>query len=192
MKSVKVKVLILFILILFHLAVLSCSKSQEISIYDQITTFIDDDNLVQLRNFMSNNSDLEYTNSYNRLSLLSYSIEKGRFKIAEYLIASGADVNFRDINGITPLHVTVMKLRSSDDRSKFVKLLITNGANVNVFDKIRLQTPLHIAVPKDDIDVVKELITAGAKAKKRDIFRKSPMSYAKELGEDDIYNFLKK
>jgi ankyrin repeat protein len=187
-----VKVFILFTLILFCLAVLSCSKSQEISIYDQLTTFINNDNLVKLRKYLSNNSELEFTNSYNRLSLLSYSIEKGRFKIAEYLIASGADVNFRDINGITPLHISIMKLRSADSRIKFVKLLIKNGANVNVFDKIRLQTPLHIAVQKDDIDVVKELITAGAKTKKRDIFRKSPMNYAKDRGEDDIYNFLKK
>ena len=55
---------------------------------------------------------------------------RGHKKIAEFLIAQGANVNIRDHDGRTPLHYA-----SAQHNMELAQLLIAHGANVNAKDK---------------------------------------------------------
>ena len=70
------------------------------------------------------------------------------------LLAKGATVSCTNRSGFTPLHL----VRDPD----LTKLLIERGADVNALDNGGF-TPLHQAAGRGSLDVVRTLITAGAK-----------------------------
>ncbi|MEI6614222.1 MAG: ankyrin repeat domain-containing protein, partial [Chrysiogenales bacterium] len=73
------------------------------------------------------------------LLLLSCSALNGQEKVAEILIAKGADVNARNVKKRTPLHNA-----AGMGHKAVVKSLLTKGAEVNAQDDSGL-TPLHTA-----------------------------------------------
>ena len=73
-------------------------------------------------------------------------------------IKSGANVNARDEDGMTPLHHTA---KSKYGKPAIIKLLIDAGALVNARDDDG-DTPLHYAVVYGTADTVKMLLNAGA------------------------------
>ncbi|MEK7607143.1 MAG: ankyrin repeat domain-containing protein [Patescibacteria group bacterium] len=96
---------------------------------------------------------------------LHYAVTLDTLEVAESLIAKGADVNARDSDGITPLIVAC-----SNGKLKAADLLISKGSEVNY------QTPIthpnspqegwvsiHLAARKGHADIVKLLISKGAK-----------------------------
>lgn len=113
------------------------------------------------------------------------SIMKNKVKLAELLIAHGADVNAGNNNGYTPLHragsvelaeilirhgakVNAMDFANSTPlynaihiSKALVELLIANGADVNNIDKSG-NTPLHIALYQRRADIAGLLISRGA------------------------------
>ena len=75
----------------------------------------------------------------------------------EFLIKSGADVNAKEISlGNAPLHQA-----ASRGHKDIVILLLQNGADVNVSNKVK-ETPLHKAVCAGSIDIMKILLEHGA------------------------------
>ena len=75
-----------------------------------------------------------------------------------YLLENGANVNVRDRNDYTPLHIAV-----KNNALKIVQLLLQYGADVNAAPKwFYRKTPLHIAVRNRNYELVELLIKHGA------------------------------
>lgn len=82
-----------------------------------------------------------------------------KLKIAELLIAHGADVNFKNGGGVTPLDVVAT--------GAMAVLLINHGANIHGDSTLNHHGswPLYFAVTNNRVDVAEILITHGASVK---------------------------
>ena len=103
-------------------------------------------------------------------------------RVAEVLVEAGAQVNVRDNNGKTPLHVLESKghgeVEPLDDGPHLVgELLLTNGADIEARDK-KGRTPLHSAVLSRLPMVVELLLSRGADPNARGEGRETPLHYA--------------
>ena len=104
---------------------------------------------------------------------------------ARSLIEGGADVNRRTPYGTTPLNIAVLA-----GFKDIVELLIAKGADVNAKNN-QNWTPLHSAV-YGYIDIVELLITEGANVNARDGASRTPLWYAKDEGNTEIAEMLRK
>lgn len=115
-----------------------------------------------------------YTYSYYERTPLHYACLHNRpFATISFLIRSGANVNAKDINGMSPLHIAcAMNIRYAT-----VAALIRAGAHVNV-SNAHGTTPLHFACKEGNAHFVKALILAGAELNAKDKNGMSPMHSA--------------
>ncbi len=117
----------------------------------------------------------------------------GHWKVCDFLITQGADVNGEvDVTGETPLHNALSKA----GRPYFyytVRLLIENGADVNAKTipgletgafmrdvKTKGETPLHRAAAYADQRIVGLLLESGANKELKDVNGDTPLSWASE------------
>ena len=77
-------------------------------------------------------------------------------RMAELLLAKGADVNARSKEGATPLHIA-----AQEGHKDVVLLLLTHGAAVNPVDSKYGMTPTRMAAGNDYYDVVELLRRHG-------------------------------
>lgn len=134
--------------------------------------------------------------------LMIDAIEKCDVKSVEENIAKGADINFTDNNGTTPLMYAVRTdfpvKKQKDCSMKIVKLLIKKGANVNARDnqngKIGGNHVINIAAFYSSIDIVKLLIDNGADISLKDSADKNILfSFLGESGSknNEDFEFIK-
>lgn len=117
----------------------------------------------------------------------------GHWKVADFLISQGANVNYAlPETGETPLHSAICKA----GRPYFlyvIKLLVENGADVNAKTipggesgafmrdvRTKGETPLHRAAAYGDEAMIEYLIEHGADKQARDANGNSPISWASE------------
>lgn len=117
----------------------------------------------------------------------------GHWKVCDFLISQGADVNAPvDITNERPLHNALAKA----DRPYYfyvVKLLVEHGADINAKTnpdmetgafmrdvRTRGETPLHRAAAYADAKTIEYLIKNGADKEARDVHGNSPLSWASE------------
>jgi ankyrin repeat protein len=80
-------------------------------------------------------------------------------KLVKLLTSHGADVNYRNHNGLTPLHdAAFASLKAAQEISR---ILLDQGAYVNALDSLG-RTPLMCAVDNRNVDLVKILLERGA------------------------------
>ena len=85
--------------------------------------------------------------------------QKGDIAKIDQLAASKADVNARDSNGRTPLHVATFAKQHDA-----IRALVKAGADINLLDKDRYDG-VTIASVADDEETLRVLLAAGASAK---------------------------
>ena len=117
----------------------------------------------------------------------------GHWKVVDFLISHGADVNWSiPETGETPLHSALCKA----GRPYFlyvIKLLVENGADVNARTipggesgafmrdvRTKGETPLHRAAAYGDEAMIQYLLEKGADKEARDANGNSPISWASE------------
>lgn len=86
-----------------------------------------------------------------------------------FLIAEGANVNWADNYGRTPLLEAAYS-----GHTECVEMFIAEGADVNTAD-INGETPLHWAVKKGRTECVELLLEAGADVNKKDMYGHTPL-----------------
>jgi ankyrin repeat protein len=89
---------------------------------------------------------------------------KGDSEAVEALLDSGADINARDEQNQTPLH-----LAAGRGHTPVVKLLLERGADVNAKNLLG-RTPLLVHVYRGSLDIVRALLNAGADVEARSEF----------------------
>ncbi|MBN8828087.1 MAG: ankyrin repeat domain-containing protein [Sphingobacteriia bacterium] len=97
----------------------------------------------------------------NKILLLGKAVENDVFDLTETYLELGANPNFKNENGNTPLHIAVDK-----GNYNIVKLLLKYKAHINVKND-KGETPLHLLISKQSnsnnlIELVKILIQHGA------------------------------
>ena len=108
------------------------------------------------------------------------------------LDAEGFDINIRNNNNQTPLHVAAI-----NNSVKVAKLLIENGADIEALS-ISFNSPLNLAVSYTNVDVFRLLIDAGANVNQENIDNDTPLAllvineYKKKVTEEIMTTLIKK
>ena len=123
-----------------------------------------------------------------KLTALMAAAYQGHEKIAKLLIDNGADVNFKDKDGVTAIML-------SNDNENIIQLLIKNKADLKISD-IDNETAIFYAVEKLQPTKLRILLENGADANWKDKNCLTPLSIAEKLKDsrekDIIIALLKK
>src|SRR5262245_58726782 len=112
----------------------------------------------------------------------------GHTKIAEALLANGADVSARshNPNGNMPLHAAL-----AGNHAFVAGLLLGGGADVNAPDAAGWR-PLHLAAANNNLDAIKTLIAQGADVTAANGEGKTALSLAQEKNHREAAAFLRR
>lgn len=125
-----------------------------------------------------NDGEVEFLNSALHLACVG-----GNVDIIELLIEKGANINSKNKNDDTPLHLAAV---SEKCQWSAIKLLIDAGANVDSINNSKV-TPLHISAQRGRRDVSQLLLERGADVNLKNVEDKSAL----ELCNDpDVRNMI--
>lgn len=110
----------------------------------------------------------------------------GQFEVARYLVLKGADVNLPSNNGF---HVFPIHSAAAGNYPEIVRMLVANGANVNVKQQAGA-TPLHSAAQNGNLELLILLLENGAETEARMEGGKLPADLAREKGFTEIAEIL--
>lgn len=106
---------------------------------------------------------------YSNNELFLAAVRKRKFDEAKTLLDAGADINFTNLSGETPL----MSL-TSPQTMDLMSWLLRNGANPNIASTSK-ETPLHRAISVESVDLVDLLVKNGADVNAKDQFNVTPL-----------------
>lgn len=110
-------------------------------------------------------------------------------QIAEYLVAHGATIDFKNYLGETPLFIAMSDAYLNQGRLGVANLLLERKANVNLAANNQ-RRPLHYAAKGNTCQGVKLLISHGAEINVQDEAGQSPLHLAAASGNIDIVKIL--
>lgn len=144
-------------------------------------------NLQFIEDLLKNDSNTLYTdnngNNSLHLSILSRNIEIINLilKYSEKTVI----INSRTKIGETPLHYA-----SNLQEIKIVKILLENGADINLQDYEHEYNILHYAINLGSKELVKICLNYNIDINRQDIFGNTPIHYAVIEGNNEIFNIL--
>jgi ankyrin repeat protein len=99
-------------------------------------------------------------------------------EVMRLLLAHGADVNVKDLIGMTPLHLVAESwYHPLVEVSEPIQMFMQSGANIDVANKAG-RVALHLAVRNSRASAVELLLYHGAEPNKFDYKGRSPLYYA--------------
>lgn len=107
--------------------------------------------------------------------------DTGDIAKAKQAISTGADVNIKNAEDLTALHMAatwndVLKDRAQSGKFEIAKLLIRKGADVNAKDHMG-STPMHWAAEQQNFEFVRLLTENGARVDSKDKFGRTPLQF---------------
>lgn len=114
---------------------------------------------------------------------IHYLLETNQEQLVQGLIDQGINVQVKDRDGNTSLHV----LKSSEKNGR---LLIQKGVPVNAKNSSFGNTPLHEVYNNKTAGVTAMLLENGAQVDARNLEQKTPLHLAAEIGRADIVDVL--
>jgi hypothetical protein len=130
------------------------------------------------------------------LLLVAY---EGKEAMVQLLVDKGADIEARNKDGETALHVAAWRWGKATDeyweerqqtaarekRKEMVWFLINKGANIEARNKHE-ETVLRIAANIGDIDMMQLLLDIGANIEERDKCGRTALVYAAQMRDEDV------
>lgn len=149
---------------------------------------IKDSNVEKIKTLISENNAYVFavdSSTQDYQSPLNVAVIRGYKSIAEILIHSKANLNFRDVYGFSALHYCAKM-----NNINIAKMLLDNKANVNILD-ISKETPLHVAARYNHYEMVKLLLEYKADKETLNESGKTPYDIAKGYNSVDVLELLK-
>ena len=109
----------------------------------------------------------------------------GAFDRVQEILDSGFDVNQRDSENVTLLHWAAI-----NNRLEIVKFYIKRGAEVDAVGGELMSTPLHWASRQGHINIIVQLMAAGANTALRDGEGCAALHLAAQFGHTAIVGYL--
>ncbi|KAJ8307377.1 hypothetical protein KUTeg_015461 [Tegillarca granosa] len=141
-------------------------------------------NVDRVEELISLGAEVNNQDGYSKSSPLHIACKNAQTAVVKCLLGHNADVNLKDENEHTPLHVTVnnyidktvpVDINNREPRAReIVKLLIQNKADIHARDNLG-RTPLHVCIRHPTLTEV--LLNAGADCKLLDIKMRNPLHY---------------
>lgn len=131
------------------------------------------------------NTSIDCNNELGQ-NLLQEAIAYCKDNIAVDLVNRGIDINHQDNRGLAPLHYC-----AQHGNLTIAELLLVKKADVNIKDTYG-NNPLWYAVfyAHDDYQLVKLLIKYGADAQNKNKAMRTPLGFAKEIGDTEMTSIL--
>ena len=129
-------------------------------------------------------SDIDTIKDCYGENILHYASRDGHENVAEFLIYSGANVEIKSNNGLTPLHYA-----SVNGHQNLAELLVNSGANVEITTN-NDWTPLHYASRYGHGNIAMLLINSGANVEVITNDGWTPLHYASRYGHGNIAMLL--
>jgi cytohesin len=116
-------------------------------------------------------------------------MRNGLGKVAKIIISMGGNVNLKEVNGYTPLHIA-----ASYGSIDVAEVLISNGADIDSKD-LDGYTPLHAAADRNvsggnDIAIAKILISHGADINTKNNRGATPLDLAVKISKIKMISLL--
>ena len=140
-------------LVVTGLLVSGCGLFSKKSPYD----LAKEGNIEMLKRLFAEGTGVDEKYGYQERTLLFGAVEREDAKTAKFLIEQGADVNFKDQNGNTPLMHSVRYGHTAP-----VLLLLNNGAQVNHLNENK-RSAFSRAVNNEEVELAGVLLAHGAK-----------------------------
>ncbi|NJM80254.1 MAG: hypothetical protein HC854_12710 [Flavobacterium sp.] len=131
----------------------------------------------------------ENVNEYSKNGLfpLWRATADNNYEISKLLIENKAKVN--QLNKVPPAEGTAIELPCQEGYLDIVKLLVENGADINL-KGFRGFTPIRIAARNGHLEIVKYLAESGAKIDIKAMDGATPFAHAATKGHIDIVKYL--
>ena len=124
-------------------------------------------------------------NNREREELLHFACKNGQISLIRNLLKDNVDINALNAKGLSPLHLAVI-----EGNIEVTKLLISEGANIEVTDSKWGSSPLLYACQNGRTKIVKLLVEMGADIEAKSDDDTSAIHFAAQSGKSDLIDFL--
>ena len=148
-----------------------------------LIALIVDGNLDQVAQLLNGGVDADVPDQHG-FPPLHVAAGYGHAEIVELLLSRGANVNSRNVEGGTALHL------AANGHADVVSVLLANSANVDLANANRVAA-IHVAVQGSHVDVVRMLVDSGADVASRLSSGETPLEMALEDNFETIAGILR-
>jgi len=145
-------------------------------------------NLNGVKQCIVQNADINHANQFKKWTPLHVAVGFARenaLGILKYLISAGANVEAKDSDGRTALH-----LAARSGKIEALEYLLSTGMDMESKTKTGA-TPLLLAVGGGSFEATKVLLDRGANAEAKDMRGQNALDRAEEKGHEKIAAYLK-